>query len=143
MLTGLQQLFTVSFISRHLMTYHTPPRMTSKTCFLSPAWKPFHPPPSRSGDVGATSVRDPVHLGKNCILSPLRRLFSHSMTFSFWIPIFPHDTALSLPNFHPPAPAPAIYLSNPPSFKERTVFLSSRLTITFVFLILSPLSYLT
>lgn len=36
MLTGLQRLFTVSFISRHLMTYHTPPRMTLKpvSCLL-------------------------------------------------------------------------------------------------------------
>lgn len=100
MLTGLQRLFTVSSISRHLMTYHTPPRMTSKTCLLSPAWKPFHPPPSLSGEDGSTSVGDPVHLCKNCILSPLRRLFSHSMTFSFLIPIFPHDTAHSFPNFH-------------------------------------------
>lgn len=88
MLTGLQLLFTVSFISWQLMTYHTPPRMTSKTCLPSPAWKPFYPPPSLSGDIGSTSVRDPVHFCKICILSPLQRLFSHSMTFSFWIPSF-------------------------------------------------------
>lgn len=49
---------------------------------------------------------------QNCILSTLWRLFPHTMTFSFWIPIFPYVTALSFPNFHlfPPFICPTLFL---------------------------------